>query len=64
MLIRYQEAARRLGMSVGALRAHVARCTVPHLRLAGRTVRFDAGELEEWLSRCRVGARKGEQAPG
>jgi excisionase family DNA binding protein len=57
MLISYEKAAERLGMTPGALRALVSRGGIPHVRIADRTVRFDEDDLGRWLTERRVPAR-------
>jgi excisionase family DNA binding protein len=55
--LRYAEAAKRLGVAPGTLRAWVARGTAPpHVRLSPRLVVFDAAELDEWVAAHRVPA--------
>jgi len=49
-------AARELtGLARSTLYALVAKGEIPHLRLAGRILRFDSIELEAWLSSWRRG---------
>jgi len=53
-LIGYQEAALRLGLKLGTLRAMVSRKQVPHLRIGTRLVLFDVAELDGFLATKRV----------
>lgn len=54
----YREAAVYLGLKVGTLRSMVARKQVPHIRLGPQLVRFDLGELEQWLRAHSVAANE------
>lgn len=54
-LLTVAEVAELLGMTEGAVRNLVYRRQIPHLRVAGRRVRFDAVEIANWLSEQRVG---------
>jgi excisionase family DNA binding protein len=45
----YSQAAEFLNVKVPTLRSMVCRRQVPHIRLSGKMVRFDADELERWL---------------
>ncbi len=56
----YSEAAAFLNVKVQTLRSMVCRRQVPHIRLSGKMVRFDADELERWL-RARSVAVNEEQ---
>jgi len=55
--IRYDQAARLLGVPPSTLRDWVARKAVPHHRLADRTVRFDRKSLELWIGKKSVAPR-------
>lgn len=58
--LRYDEAARRLGVKPGTLRSWVSRGVAPpHLRLSPRLVVFDPGELDQWVASHRVPAEGG-----
>ena len=50
----YKEAASFLNVAVGTLYAKVCRKEIPHLRLSGRLVRFDAEELTKWVTSHRI----------
>ena len=58
-IIRYDEAARLLGIKTTTLQSIVSRKEIPHLRLGRRLVVFDRVELQAWLEARRVpgGAR-------
>ena len=53
-LMDYAEAARFLGVPKGTLYAWVNGKQIPHIRLSGRTVRFDRKDLERWLAEHHV----------
>ncbi len=57
-LMTYAETADRLSVPVGTLYAWVHERKIPHIRLSARTVRFEASEIQAWLSRRRVSAVK------
>lgn len=59
----YTEAIERLGMPRGTLSRLVMEQRIPHLRLGPRTVRFDPGDLDEWLTAHRVAGRRPGGAP-
>ena len=48
-LLDYQQAARLLNIKLGTLYAMVSQRRVPHIRLAGRLVRFDRDQLLAWV---------------
>lgn len=48
-LLTYQEAADLLGIKLATLYALVSKRAIPHIRVSGRIVRFDAAELRAWL---------------
>lgn len=53
----YCGAAAITCLSVAQLRMMVHRKTIPHVRLAPRSVRFDVAELETWIAERRVLAK-------
>ena len=54
-LLTLDEAARRLGVSIGWLRSHARR--LPFMRkLSHRVVRFSATGIERWLAGARTGS--------
>lgn len=53
-LLTVAEVAELLGMTEGAVRNLVYRRQIPHLRVGGRRVRFDAAEIADWLAAQRV----------
>ncbi|MCC6157445.1 MAG: helix-turn-helix domain-containing protein [Deltaproteobacteria bacterium] len=57
-LLTYSEACAILKMKLPTLYSKVSRREIPHVRLSGRDVRFDADELARWIDdrRVRVGA--------
>ncbi len=55
-LMTYAETAVRLSVPIGTLYAWVHERKIPHIRLSARTVRFEASEIEAWLSKRRVSA--------
>ena len=57
-LITYDEAAKRLGLTLGTLYALVHTGRIPHVRLGKRLVRFRPAELERWLESNSVPAVK------
>lgn len=61
--VRYNEAARILGMPVATLYALVHQKRVPHYRYGPRFVVFDLGELEQWLAQRRVAAANRIERP-
>lgn len=58
VLMNYQDTAAMLGVKLGTLYAWVHEKKIPHVRLGGRLVRFDRGEIEEWLDDRRIPARR------
>lgn len=52
-LLSYTQAAAKLAVPVGTLRAMVSRKRVPHIRLGPRVVKFDEAELDRWIESCR-----------
>lgn len=53
-LLNVDGAAERLAVSPRMVRKLIAERRIPHLKV-GACVRFDAGELDEWLrTSCRV----------
>lgn len=54
-IIDWREARELTGLARSTLYALVSKGEIPHLRLAGRILRFDAAELEVWLSSWRRG---------
>lgn len=55
--IRYDDAARMLGVAPATLRVWVSQGRVPFERLGPRLVVFSRKDLAEWLSARRRGAR-------
>lgn len=53
-MIGYADAARYLGVPLGTLYYWVSLRCIPHIRLGPRLVRFDRGELSEWLAMRHV----------
>lgn len=57
-LLRYAEAALKLGVTTGTLYSMVSRKEIPHSRIGKRLVVFDAEVLEAWLKRKNVADRR------
>lgn len=53
--VRYEEAARHLGIPLSTLYALVHQKRVPHFRYGPRFVVFDLDELDNWMKQRRVG---------
>ena len=53
-LLRYREAAERLNVPLATLYSLVSRREIPHVRLGGRAVRFDAERLNRWIAERSV----------
>ncbi|MCB9489876.1 MAG: helix-turn-helix domain-containing protein [Deltaproteobacteria bacterium] len=49
-LLNYEEAAKLLRFKVPTLYSLVSRKQIPHIRLSGRSVRFDRDVLLQWLA--------------
>ena len=58
-LMRPQELAARLGVSVMTVRRLVAAGNLPAVKVGGQ-LRFDADELEVWLEQSRVNPAAGK----
>jgi len=59
-LVGYKQAAEFPDVKVGTLYAWVHEHRVPHVRLSGRSVRFDLDELERWAKqRTRPAGSRG-----
>lgn len=54
--VRYDEAARHLGIPLSTLYALVHQRRVPHYRYGPRFVVFDLNELDHWMSARKVTA--------
>ena len=59
-LMRIDELARRLGVSVRHLRRLVQERRIPSLKV-GHFVMFDEGEISSWLEECRRPAEGGKR---
>jgi excisionase family DNA binding protein len=55
-LLDYDGLARMTGLKRGTLGAMVHRGTIPHIRIAPRTVRFSAAAIREWIEARKVPA--------
>ena len=55
-LLSCREAASRLGISERLLWSLYNRGEIPHVRI-GRCVRFDPGDLEDWIEHRKEGGR-------
>jgi excisionase family DNA binding protein len=53
-LLTYQELSEHLNIKISTLYALVCRKRIPHIRLSPRFVRFDANEINEWLTQRKV----------
>ena len=49
-LLSVKELASRLGMSTDHVWRLCREGDVPHTRINGRTIRFDAAEIDEWIA--------------
>jgi excisionase family DNA binding protein len=56
-LIKPEELAQALNVSVGTIYMWIARGTVPYLAF-GKSKRFDPQEVSEWIKAHRVGVKK------
>ncbi len=54
-LWRYKDVCQYLNMPLGSAYALVCQGRIPHLRLSGRSVRFDPAEVKKWLEEKRCG---------
>lgn len=45
----YQDLSERLRVPIGTLYAWVSQGRIPFIRLAGRLVRFDEAEIDQWI---------------
>ena len=52
-LVDIEAAAEHLTVSVRYMRTLVAERRIPYLKV-GKYIRFDLGELNAWLDRCRI----------
>ncbi len=53
-ILDYGGASRLIGVPKGTLYSWVSKKIIPHIRLGGRLVRFNADELETWLENHQV----------
>lgn len=53
-LLKIEEAAEILGVSVGSMQGMVKRNSVPYIRLTPRVIRFDEEELQKFLEKRTV----------
>jgi excisionase family DNA binding protein len=56
-LIKPEELAQAMNVSVGTVYMWIARGTIPHLAF-GKSRRFDPEEIAEWIKDHRVGTKK------
>jgi excisionase family DNA binding protein len=56
-LVDAQAVADRLGVPVSWVREQVRSGAIPHVRL-GRYVRFDLGDVDGWLEKCKRPGRQ------
>ncbi len=57
-LLNYAQAADLLSLPEGTVRYLVWLKSLPHLRLAARSVRFERAALTKWLENHRVSAQR------
>jgi len=50
----YDEMTEIYGFKKSTLYSMVCKKQIPHIRLTGRTVRFDLDEIENWFQQRRV----------
>ena len=63
-LASYRTLSEYLEVPVGTLYAWVHEGRVPHMRISGRTVRFDLDQIDAWLAERRAGPDTGAPTHG
>jgi len=54
-LVGYSKLSKYLDIPVGTLYAWVHENRIPHIRISGRTVRFDLDQIDAWLRQRQKG---------
>ena len=55
-----RQAAAYLGLPKGTLHRLLASREIPHIRFGAKTIRFDPGELDEWVDAHRIATERGQ----
>ena len=56
----YKQLAEHLSLPIGTAYAWVSQGRIPYIRISGRCVRFDPGEIRVWLDARRMGVKVDE----